>query len=203
MYYFVFRFIIKKFNLKTPGREDETVTSASESIVRSRTDSNTDYIQQLIEALGGQKNIKNLDACITRLRVQLFSNQGLQESAFKKLGASGVLFVGDGVQIIMGPRSENIKTQMEQYIKSGANKDLKTNSETLLLNLIGGKSNIENVQLVSNTRVRIVTKNINKVDIKELKKAASDGGLLAEIYSGNIVHILAGNKAEALVKLFN
>jgi glucose PTS system EIICB or EIICBA component len=203
LYYFVFRFTIKKFNLKTPGREDEA--EITESVASSSTDTN--YIEQLIQALGGQGNIKNLDACITRLRVQLFNNQGLQESTFKKLGASGVLFVGDGVQIILGPRSENIKTQMENYIKLNQLKSSQPKlssqvHEVNYLNLIGGKDNIENIQIVSNTRVRIAVKNIKLVLQAELKEASAHQGFVTEVYSGNIVHIVAGNKASELFNEF-
>lgn len=202
LYYFIFRYIIKKFNLKTPGRED-TVDQESVSASTENT-STSSYAAQMVAALGGKENIKNLDSCITRLRVQLKSNTGLKEDTFKKLGASGVLFVGDGVQVILGPRSENIKTQMEQFLKQKKISPSDVSAiKTDFLSLVGGKQNILNSQLVSGTRVRIALKDVGLVNLNQLKQKSNEAGFAADIYSGNILHIIAGPQSSELIQLFN
>ena len=111
IYYVVFRFMIKKFNLMTPGRENE----AEEESENSALDQNSLPVQ-LLEAMGGKENITHLDACITRLRVSVNSQDKVDKEQLKKLGASGVLEVGDNIQAIFGPRSEIIKSQMQDIM---------------------------------------------------------------------------------------
>lgn len=111
IYYFGFRFAIRKFNLKTPGREDETEESDSSS-----TGATSDLPYDVLEAMGGQNNIAHLDACITRLRVSVNDIKSVDKDRLKKLGAAGVLEVGNNIQAIFGPRSETIKGQMRDIM---------------------------------------------------------------------------------------
>jgi len=110
IYYFGFRFAIRKFNLKTPGREDETEED------ESAAGSTSDLPYDVLEAMGGQENIAHLDACITRLRVSVNDINNVDKDRLKKLGAAGVLEVGNNIQAIFGPRSETIKGQMKDII---------------------------------------------------------------------------------------
>ncbi|QNK89349.1 PTS transporter subunit EIIC [Sporosarcina sp. resist] len=113
IYYFLFRFMISKFNLMTPGREadDEDTEEA-----KTGPKGNTDLAYNILEAMGGQKNISQLDACITRLRVSVIDVQAVNKKDLKKLGAAGVLEVGNNIQAIFGPRSEIIKGQIQDVI---------------------------------------------------------------------------------------
>ena len=111
IYYFGFRFAIRKFNLKTPGREDET--EENESAGGGAT---SDLPYEVLEAMGGQENIGHLDACITRLRVTVNDIKEVDKDRLKKLGAAGVLEVGNNIQAIFGPRSETIKGQMKDIM---------------------------------------------------------------------------------------
>ncbi|MED4229006.1 glucose-specific PTS transporter subunit IIBC [Neobacillus cucumis] len=111
IYYFVFRLAITKLNLKTPGREDDTEVAAEEAKGQAG-----DLPFQILEAMGGQQNIAHLDACITRLRVSVNDIQNVNKDELKRLGAAGVLEVGNNVQAIFGPRSETIKGQMQDII---------------------------------------------------------------------------------------
>ena len=212
VYYFSFKWVIGKFNLKTPGREDEN--ALDDSSAENSTYDAGDFTDQLIIAFGGSKNIKTLDSCITRLRIQVGDIAKVDQAAFKKLGANGSLIAGNGVQVIFGPKSENLKTQMEERINSKGYTDkglVKSESQTKAattsqdhskinwIGLIGGKSNIESVQVVSGTRVRIAVKNVSSVQIVHLKTKSNDLGYHADIYSGNIVHIIAGTNAQALM----
>ncbi|GHH99621.1 glucose-specific PTS transporter subunit IIBC [Neobacillus kokaensis] len=115
VYYFVFRFAITKFNLKTPGREEADDKEITETGSQGRA-GNLAY--NILEAMGGQQNIAHLDACITRLRVSVNDIKNVDKDELKKLGAAGVLEVGNNIQAIFGPRSEIIKGQM-QDIMSG------------------------------------------------------------------------------------
>jgi len=101
-----------KFDLKTLGREDE-VTTSRESIRESDGD---ELPYNILEAMGGQDNIAHLDACITRLRVQVKNINSVNKDELKKLGAAGVLEVGNNIQAIFGPKSESLRSQMEDIM---------------------------------------------------------------------------------------
>lgn len=110
IYYFGFRFVIRKFNLKTPGREDD---SAQQDGGEQRGQTTQDELpHNILAALGGQDNIVHLDACITRLRVEVKEKADVDKNRLKALGASGVLEVGNNIQAIFGTRSDTIKTQI-------------------------------------------------------------------------------------------
>jgi len=108
IYYTVFRVLISKLNLKTPGREDNRAE-------QSATASN-EMAANLVAAFGGKENITNLDACITRLRVSVADVSKVDQSRLKQLGAAGVVIAGFGVQAIFGTKSDNLKTDMDDYI---------------------------------------------------------------------------------------
>lgn len=112
IYYFGFRFAIRKFNLKTPGRE---VTEATTE-VHNKAASADELPRNILQALGGRDNIDSLDACITRLRVQVKNKDQVGKEQLKKLGASGVLEVGNSIQAIFGTKSDIIKTQINEII---------------------------------------------------------------------------------------
>jgi glucose PTS system EIICBA or EIICB component len=112
IYYFGFRFAIRKWNLKTPGREivdDEIETNVGPS--------NKDSLAaNILEGLGGKSNISNLDACITRLRVSVHDPKEVDKARLKKLGASGVLEMGNNIQAIFGTRSDTIKSEIQDIM---------------------------------------------------------------------------------------
>jgi glucose PTS system EIICBA or EIICB component len=113
IYYFGFRFAIRKFNLKTPGREiEEEEDDAPTGKVGS-----SDLATNILDAMGGKQNIAHLDACITRLRVSVNDIKDVDKNRLKKLGAAGVLEVGNNIQAIFGPRSETIKGQMKNIME--------------------------------------------------------------------------------------
>lgn len=109
IYYIVFRFVIKAMNLKTPGREDED-ENAGPAVTGS------ELAGELVAAFGGKENITNLDACITRLRVSVASVEAVNQDKLKQLGAAGVVVAGSGVQAIFGTKSDNLKTDMNEWI---------------------------------------------------------------------------------------
>ncbi|KUP04663.1 PTS system glucose-specific transporter subunit IICBA [Bacillus coahuilensis p1.1.43] len=111
IYYFGFRFAIRKWNLMTPGRE--AVEEEDEEVGTGAT---SDLPYNILEAMGGSENIAHLDACITRLRVEVKDVKNVDKNRLKKLGAAGVLEVGNNIQAIFGPKSDTLKSQMRDVM---------------------------------------------------------------------------------------
>lgn len=109
IYYFGFRFAIQKFNLMTPGREPDEEGDDETTEVG-------DLPHEILAAMGGQENITHLDACITRLRVSVADKGNVDKNRLKKLGASGVMEVGNNIQAIFGPVSDNLRGQMQDIM---------------------------------------------------------------------------------------
>jgi PTS system N-acetylglucosamine-specific IIC component len=109
LYYLVFRAVIVKFNLKTPGREDDEAVPA-----QAQTTDRTELARQYLEVLGGQDNLVTIDACITRLRLTLKDRSIVDERKLKALGAAGVVKLGEqNLQVILGPLAEIIAGEMK------------------------------------------------------------------------------------------
>lgn len=111
IYYVGFRFMIRKFDLKTPGREDENEESDSLSNLEEGYLAN-----EILIALGNKENLKSLDACITRLRVQVKNINNVDKERLKELGAAGVMVVGDNIQAIFGTKSDTLKSEINEII---------------------------------------------------------------------------------------
>lgn len=129
LYYFVFRFMITKLKLKTPGREED----GEETKLYTRADVNAakgkggsvagngvsaaDSTSVLIlQGLGGKDNLSDVDSCATRLRVTVINPEQVDEAKLKQSGAAGVITKGNGVQVIYGPRVSVIKSALEDYM---------------------------------------------------------------------------------------
>ncbi|WP_261815627.1 PTS glucose transporter subunit IIBC [Vibrio gallicus] len=110
IYYVVFRAVIKAMDLKTPGREDESEEAISVA--------SSEMGGELVAAFGGKQNITGLDACITRLRVAVADTEKVDQDKLKALGAAGVVVVAGGVQAIFGTKSDNLKTEMDEWIRN-------------------------------------------------------------------------------------
>lgn len=109
IYYVLFRTVIRLFNLKTPGREEET-----ENVVIN-TDSHSERAKQFIVALGGKENITTIDACITRLRLTLADTTKVDESQLTALGSKGNIKLGEnGFQVILGTEAEFVADAMKK-----------------------------------------------------------------------------------------
>ena len=118
MYYGLFRSMISRFDLKTPGREPEGELDAAIGAPLAGVPSSAGLPAELVRAFGGRGNIQSLDACITRLRVQLVDPSRGNPERLKALGATGVVKVGNNVQAIFGTRSENLKSDIEAYLRT-------------------------------------------------------------------------------------
>ncbi len=130
VYYFLFAFLIKKMDLKTPGRDDsEEVKLYRRSDVEAKKNegaaaSAEDALSENIcHGLGGKKNISDVDCCATRLRCTVYKAELVSDDLLKSTGASGVVHKGNGVQIIYGPRVTVIKSNLEDYLETAPNEE--------------------------------------------------------------------------------
>jgi glucose PTS system EIICB or EIICBA component len=210
LYFGVFSFLIRKLNLPTPGRE------AVEEAAVAHSAGGDEFALQIVRALGGRSNIVNLDACITRLRVKLKDSSKVSADRLKALGAAGVVMVGDGVQAIFGTRSDVLKTEIGDYLKTaGPEADeveapspvkapaqagiqpklrdpLAAEKARALINALGGKTNIQRVDACAETRLRIVTTN-GALDESALKAAGVEAIVRLP---DRVVHLLTGLNAD-------
>ena len=128
LYYFIFTFLIKKFDLKTPGREDDdqetrlyrksdylAKKNGEGSDAQAITDEKSDLI---MKGLGGKANISDVDCCATRLRVTVKKSELVNDGLLKASGASGVVHKGNGVQVIYGPSVTVVKSNLEDYLET-------------------------------------------------------------------------------------
>lgn len=125
VYWGVFTFLIRKFKLKTPGREadNEETKLYTRADVNARKDG--DRVSQLIlKGLGGKDNISDVDCCATRLRITVKDSAKVSEGTLKESGAAGVIRKGNGIQVIYGPRVTVIKSNLEDYMASGKSVDV-------------------------------------------------------------------------------
>lgn len=130
LYYFIFSFLIKKFNYKTPGREDddEETKLYTKADFQGKDDKDTksaktggndelrEIAPKVLAALGGSENIENIDACITRLRVEVKDAKVVDKNELKRLGAAGVLELSGGVQAIFGGKSDTLKNYIKEIM---------------------------------------------------------------------------------------
>ena len=129
LYYFIFKFLIKKFDFKTPGREDDDAETKlyTKADVNARKEAQADGTtsadkedarsEAITRGLGGKKNISDVDCCATRLRCTVHEPGRVNDSILKATGASGVVHKGNGVQVIYGPNVTVIKSNLEDYLE--------------------------------------------------------------------------------------
>ncbi|MGH7513219.1 MAG: PTS glucose transporter subunit IIBC [Gemmatimonadales bacterium] len=215
MYYALFRTLIVRLDLKTPGREVEDVAGPA------AVEAGDSMAARLVAAFGGGANIKSLDACITRLRVELNDVSLASAEALRGLGAAGVVQVGGGMQAIFGTRSENLKTDMEEYLRAGGGPPARVPATALpsgpraepgaevgpavtsedralagaLLAALGGPEGIAAAGPCALTRVRVELRNHRALDEAGLEAAGAAGVLRV---SDSVVHLVLGRRAPAV-----
>jgi glucose PTS system EIICB or EIICBA component len=199
IYYTVFRVAIEWLDLKTPGRETAAVAGAPVAAPRDGR------ARRLVLAFGGRANISSLDACITRLRVVVRDPSLTQAGALKALGASGVMVVGNSIQAVFGPLSENLKTDMDEYLhSSGRGEDAVAPAvppavdprvrepAAALLAALGGRANLRRLEAVALTRLRVELADDGRFD----EAAARAAGVVAVMrIAPRVMHLIVGDKA--------
>jgi glucose PTS system EIICB or EIICBA component len=218
MYYVLFRVVIQRFDLKTPGREIEDDVEAGVPAAAAAGG----MAGELVAAFGSRANIRSLDACITRLRVELVDPGRAHPDRLKALGASGVVTVGNNLQAIFGTRSENLKSDMEEYLRGGGGdsvaavpavvthaapaRAIEPDQETLraapaIAMALGGLSNIVSVEACALTRLRVKVVDSTLVKDAALHGNAAVAGVMR--LDGQVLHLIVGSKAEALASAFS
>lgn len=164
LYYVVFRFFITAFDMKTPGREDESAAADG-----AAEPTGGGMAEKLVAAFGGKANIETLDACITRLRLAVKDASKVSDDALKQLGASGVMRIGNNVQAVFGTASENLKTDMEEYLRSGGS--VRDSAPAAVVSALGGSDNVAAAQRLNDGDWRFKLKNAAFADEEKLRAA--------------------------------
>ena len=134
LYYVIFTFMIRKFNFKTPGREDDDTETKlyTKADVNARKEAgkaageaattSADPVSELItKGLGGKKNIVDVDCCATRLRITVAQPDRVRDELLKQTDSRGIVKKGQGVQVIYGPHVTVIKAKLEEYLETAPN----------------------------------------------------------------------------------
>jgi len=177
-----------------------------------------DFAKELVLAFGGKSNIRGIDACITRLRIEVADIGRANPDKLRALGAAGVVTVGNNLQAIFGPKSDNLKTDMEEYLHTaGPEAELPTGAAApkvhykaddlrprhrdplapqqarAMLAGLGGTANVKLAESCAETRVRVAVADGAKLDEAALAAAGVQGVLRLP---DNILHLLVGLNAD-------
>ena len=145
LYYVIFTFMIRKFNFKTPGREDDDTETKlyTKADVNARKEAgkaageaattSADPVSELItRGLGGKKNIVDVDCCATRLRITVAQPDRVRDELLKQTDSRGIVKKGQGVQVIYGPHVTVIKAKLEEYLETAPNEFAEDAQENVL-----------------------------------------------------------------------
>ena len=218
VYYGLFRFFIRKFNMATPGREPATTDAEVESydntgFVSPTAGATVPRAVRYIAALGGASNLTLVDACTTRLRLSVVDSAKVSEPELKAIGARGVLKRGaTSVQVIIGPEadliSDEIRTELERSTTGGATSASSKPAAAPVaavapgeqgpldpdpvrwLAVFGGATNVASLDAVAATRLRVVVRDPSSVDRQRLS------ALDVAWVSADTFHIVVGNAAD-------
>lgn len=171
VYYFLFHFLILKFDIKTPGREEETtIEFEEESEYEYREDFSEELLAKIAAGLGGKKNIGDIDCCVTRLRCGLKDISLVDDAMIRETGSRGILKRGNSIQIIYGPHVTVLKSEFEDYLRTRrAKKEIKQ-----LL-----KENVHSEEETKQESIACPIKG-KVIELEEVGDEAFSGGMLGE-----------------------
>jgi PTS system N-acetylglucosamine-specific IIC component len=178
VYYFVFRYFILRFNLATPGRGADDATVSAQPV------GDAERADRFVAALGGAANLREVEACTTRLRLVLADRTRIDAPALKALGSRGTVNVGEaGLQVVVGPIADQVASDIRSRLALGPAKASSAPAASaasasaatapapdaaLVLSALGGKSNISRVETVQG-RVLVTVKERARVDLEALR----------------------------------
>jgi PTS system N-acetylglucosamine-specific IIC component len=193
IYYYTFRYCIRRFNLATPGRDAEPAAATSGAAAAAAPLLPDARADALIAALGGRANLKTVDACTTRLRLELDDPARVDEALLKRLGARGLVHPGgNALQVVLGPEADQVAGEMREALalgRSHAGPDA-----AALLASLGGAANVETVEPRS-TRLCVTVRSAANVDLARLGGLGFRGVAFA---SPTSLHLLTGKDAGPL-----
>ncbi|SUG40497.1 phosphotransferase system protein [Pseudomonas aeruginosa] len=207
----MFDFCIRRFNLKTPGREDDASSESGDNAEAERAPA-------FIRALGGAANLEVVDACTTRLRLRLVDRNKASDAQLKALGAMAVVRPGKAgsLQVVVGPQADSIADEIrralpfdtqpgeavpplgsphtaEEVVAMQATVDAA--EAQAWLGALGGAGNLREVRDVALTRLRVSVADERKLATEQLRRLGGQG---VSSLAGGICHILVGPRAAAL-----
>jgi PTS system N-acetylglucosamine-specific IIC component len=183
VYYGLFRLFIARFDLKTPGREDEDGIAAPVA-----TPARGGRAEDFVVALGGRGNLRSVSACTTRLRLVIDSRARVDEPALKRLGARGVIAPSPGdLQVVLGPIADAVADEINAWLTNGA-AERGGPDVAAVLRALGGAANLAAVETAAG-RVRVRLADAALADAGALEHAGLRG--VAQMSDG-VVHLLAG-----------
>jgi PTS system N-acetylglucosamine-specific IIC component len=172
VYYGLFRFFIARFNLKTPGREDE-----EGSVPAPLAAASGGRAEQFVRALGGPANLKSVSACTTRLRLVVESRAAVDEPALKRLGARGVISpTPTDFQVVLGPIADAVADEIRACLRDGGAVGAPAGNPDAIRRALGSAANIEEVA-VRASRLCIRVARADVVDLPALEKAVPRGAV--------------------------
>jgi PTS system N-acetylglucosamine-specific IIC component len=188
VYYGLFRLFIARFDLKTPGREDEDGAAAGYVVASGGRG------EGFAVALGGAGNLKSVSACTTRLRLVIDSRAKVDEPALKRLGARGVIAPSPtDLQVVLGPIADAVAEEINAWLAVGRPAAAAMDGSAVL-DALGGAGNLKSVDLAAG-RVRVSLTDIAMLDETALERTGVRG--VATVGEG-VVHLLAGPAAARL-----
>ena len=215
LYYGVFRFAIVRFDLKTPGRED--LDSAAPAAALAATGSAADRARSYITALGGAGNLESVTACTTRLRLIVRTQETVDVTALKRLGARGVVKPSaTALQVVVGPTADQLASEIRETMASMPKESAAPPAAAVaiaaappteapaapaparevlqgLLAALGGRGNVRNIAPAS-SRLRIGVASTAAIDTAAIRKLGMRGVAIA---ATDCVHVIVGPAAEA------
>ena len=178
LYYVIFTFMIKKFDFKIPGREDDDTETKlyTKADVNARKEvgntagaavtTSSDPVSELItRGLGGKKNILDVDCCATRLRVTVAEPERVRDELLKQTDSRGIVKKGQGVQVIYGPHVTVIKAKLEEYLETAPNEFAEDAQENVLETQNNSVAETENVDNAAQASVPVKEEKIRKTAI--------------------------------------
>jgi N-acetylglucosamine PTS system EIICBA or EIICB component len=228
IYYFLFSFAIRRFDLATPGRADASLEPSVEEVPAASGAPGAAAplagAVGFVRALGGNRNLKLVDACTTRLRLEVVDDSLVNEPALRILGARGIVRPGRNVlQVVIGPQAEIVAGEIRDAMASGeyaaigpavqksaasgenaagtiSERPVQPGTEDAavaqhLVSAFGGSSNVQVAENVAVTRLRFVLRDGRQTDEEALKRIGLTGAMKA---SENVWHVIAGQRAPAI-----
>jgi N-acetylglucosamine PTS system EIICBA or EIICB component len=194
LYYTVFRVVIVRLNLATPGRETEELSAQP-----LRPVSVQERAAAFVLALGGAANLTEVAACTTRLRLVMVNNAAIDETALKRLGARGVLRASsNGLQVVLGPIADQVAGEIRAAIRIGAGTGIKAIDSAGLLAALGGRDNVLQAESLAG-RLSVRTSRMEFVDASALSSLGIRG--IARSGTDSLQLLVPGNPREWLAAL--
>jgi PTS system N-acetylglucosamine-specific IIC component len=197
LYYGVFRFFILRFNLATPGRGADDAATVAQPV------GDAERADRFVTALGGAGNLREVEACTTRLRLVLVDRTRIDAAALKALGSRGAVNVGEaGLQVVVGPIADQVASDIRSRISLGSAKESHATATgaqpaatatapapdaAMVLSALGGKGNIARVEPLQG-RVLVTVNEMARVDLEALRALFIRGVAAAGDTSVHLLH---------------